>query len=292
MTTVRKFLFENDFDVDPEVEAKVAARAAQRQARAAAEVAAVDAPVETPAPPPEPTFSQRDLDAASAAGREQGLKEGEATARAAAKKEVEQRIATALGTIGQQIIQLQTDVAMDRSAILGDAATLAMAMLRRMLPEFSRRGALAEVEAVIERCLIDQRREPRLVVRAAPDLVPLLEARIAGLTAEKGFEGRVALVADDRLSETDCSVEWADGGMQRHADKIWQDIAAALDRCLTLQGVATPSLEITAPDPAATSGTDGPADQSISRQVDDGAAAQDYSSNPGATSDADASRSE
>src|SRR5690606_8855129 len=158
--------------------------------------------------------------------------------RETAKAEIEQRIAAALDSVLAQVTTLQAECATDRQAILGDATALAMAILRKMLPEFSRRGGLAEIESVIERCLRDQRREPRLVARVTPDLLPALEPRMAALSANAAFEGRLFLIADERLGPADCTVEWADGGMERHADAIWADISATLDRCLGLQGIA------------------------------------------------------
>lgn len=243
MTSVRKFMFETDFDA-PSVNgpAGAASASAALAAKAKAKAAALKeppAPVEPPPPPPPPapTFSEGELKAATDKARKDGQTAGEARGRDAARAEIEQRIAAALDAIVAQVTALQTQFATDRQAILADATSLAMAILRKMLPEFSRRGGLTEIETVIDGCLRDQRREPRLVARVAPDLLPALEPRMAALSANAAFEGRLFLIADERMGPADCTVEWADGGMERHADAIWADISAALDRCLGLQGI-------------------------------------------------------
>jgi flagellar assembly protein FliH len=283
VTSVRKFLFDNDFDAVPGVESASAARAAAKARATAAEVATPVEPAPPP-PPPEPTFSEAELKAATDKARAEGQKAGEAKGRNAAMAEIEQRIAATLESMVAQVTTMQAAIAMDREAVLGDAATLALAMFRKMLPEYTRRGGLAEIEAVIERCLQDQRKEPRLVARIAPDLLPALEPRLAALSAATGFEGRLFLIADERLGAADCTIEWADGGLERHADTIWREVSAALDRCLTLQGIPAPA-DLAALDAARPA--DQPADTTDTAGNDAGNDDGDF-----ATSDAEAMRSE
>lgn len=243
MTSVRKFMFETDFDAAPgAVPASAARVAATPAAKTKPSKAAEPVPAEPlpPPPPPEPTFTAAELKAAAEKARAEAMQTGEAKGRAAAMAEIEQRIASAASAIQGQVTALQQDVATDRAAILSEATAVALAILAKMLPAYTRSGGLAEIEAVLKGCLLDQRREQRLVVRVSPDLLPALETRIQGLSADTGFEGRLFLIADERLGAADCSVEWADGGLERHADAIWRDVSAALDRCLALQGIPAP----------------------------------------------------
>lgn len=239
VTSVRKFMFDHDFDAETGAEAPSAARPAAK-AKPTVKEPSVPAEPAPPPPPPAPTFSEAELKAATDKARAEGQKAGEAKGRNAAKAEIEQRAATALQSIADDVVALQRRFAADRQAILSDASALALAILKKVLPEFSRRGGLAEIEALLARGLLEQRREPRLVARVSPDLAPELEPRINALSADAGFEGRLYIIADDRLGVTDCTLEWADGGMERHADAIWAEVSAALERCLTLQGIEMP----------------------------------------------------
>lgn len=250
MKTVRKFLFETDFDDADSAAPQSLARKAKSEADAVVEASP------PPPPPPEPTFSEAELAEARGAAHAKGLKEGIAKGRSEAQAQIESQIASTLTALNNQVAVLKAELAMDRAAILGEAASLAMAMTRKMLPEFTRRGALTEVEAVIERCLVDLRREPRLTARIPMALLPELEAKIASLTAGKGFEGRMGLVGDDSLSGASCRIEWADGGLERHGDAIWHQVSAALDRCLTLQGITQAPAPTAAPDRVAETTTD------------------------------------
>lgn len=231
MTTVRRFLFDNDFDA-----AQAAPRNVVRKAKP--EPAAV---VEPPPPPPEPTFSEAEMAAAVAEARAAGLKEGlakgKADGKAEAQAQTEAQIAAALASIGSQVAAMSANLSLDRATLLSEAAGLALAMARKMLPEFSRRGGLVEVEKTIEQCLVDQRRESRLNVRVPADLLPVLETKIDKIAANKHFEGRINLLADAGLTGASCRIEWADGGLERRADSVWQEVSAALDRCLATQGI-------------------------------------------------------
>lgn len=230
MKTVRKFLFDNDFDAGTDAPAR-------NVVRKKAEAPAEPPPPPPPPPPPEPTFSEAQLAAAVAEAKAKALKDGQAKGKADAQAQIEAQISGALGNIGSQIATMATNLTEDRSAILGEAAGLALAMMRKILPEFSRRGGLAEVEATIERCLVDQRREKRLNIRVPADLLPALQAKIADLAAEKHFEGRANLIGDPTLQGASCLIEWADGGLERKSDAIWRDVSAALERCLATQGI-------------------------------------------------------
>lgn len=288
MASVRKFMFDTDFDAETGAEARSAARPAAKPKPTVKEPPAPAEPAPPP-PPPEPTFSEADVKAAADKARAEGQKTGEAKGRNAAMAEIEQRVALTLQSIADDVVTLQTRFATDRQAILGDASALALAILKKVLPEFSRRGGLDEVEALLVRCLQEQRREPRLVARVAPDLATELEARITSLTANAGFEGRLYVIADDRLGPTDCALEWADGGMERHADAIWTEVSAALDRCLALQGIEMPDdLVATAPESAVESAED--TDNNTAAVAAE--TATEIADGPADTSEAEAVRSE
>ena len=72
----------------------------------------------------------------------------------------------------------------------------------------------------------------RLVAYVPNDLLDPLNERVATISAARGFEGRVVLIGDPELADSDCRIEWADGGLERDTRRLWSDIEAALDRCL------------------------------------------------------------
>ena len=57
--------------------------------------------------------------------------------------------------------------------------------------------------------------EPRLTLRAAPQVAEALNDRIAEIAHEEGFDGRVQISADPALANADCRIEWRGGGAER-----------------------------------------------------------------------------
>ena len=201
MTAVSKFLFDNDFDA----EGAAPARARKEPPR---------------------KITQAELDAEKAASFEAGIAAG----RAEAAKETERRAAEALETMRERLAQAAAEEARRHETRHRESVAAAVEIVRRMLPALARREALAEVESLIAECLARLHDEPRLVVRVADELLDPLRERINRLAAASGYDGRIVLLADPALSGTDARIEWADGGADRDAGAVWQEIEAAVAR--------------------------------------------------------------
>jgi flagellar assembly protein FliH len=225
MIVAKKFLFENDFDEPMPVKDKAAAAQVQNK----------PAPVSVPEPviePPAPTFSEEDLAAACEQARKQGEQAGHQRGLVEGQQRLEAQMAAALSTISAQLT-LAVRAATEAPVEITQAATeLAMAILRKMHPALSAKRGLDEVEGVLAGCLDQLRNEPRLVAYVPNQLLDPLNERVAAISAARGFEGRVVLIGDPELADSDCRIEWADGGLERDTRRLWSDIEAALDRCL------------------------------------------------------------
>lgn len=75
--------------------------------------------------------------------------------------------------------------------------------------------------------------EARIVVRLAEPLVDHIKSRMDDMAMEAGFVGKVVLLGDERIAPGDCRIEWANGGIERRADAIKDDIATAIRACLS-----------------------------------------------------------
>jgi flagellar assembly protein FliH len=179
---------------------------------------------EAEAPPPEPTFTLADLAAArveaQALGREEGLAEARAGAECLAS-DATQRII-------ERLDQLHRDIESFQERTLRQTMRLAVEILHRMLPALAASSALGEIEATIEACLRGHLEEPRMVVRVADALLDHVRTRIADITPDTGFAGKLILLADDSVAPGDCRVEWADGGTERNSARLQGQIDEAL----------------------------------------------------------------
>jgi flagellar assembly protein FliH len=232
MGSFEKFLFENSFDKEQTAKAK---------AKAAAQA--------VPEEPPAPTFSEADL----AAAREAAFAEGSAAGVAEAENCHAARLAGAVEALPPQIAQLTQAAAAAEEARRRDSLEAALTVVRKLFPHLARSHGLAEVQAVIEQCLERLRDEPRLVIRCADADLDALRERTEQSAAGGGFEGKLVLLADERLASGDVRVEWADGGAERGQAALWQEIDAVIGRALA-PACETRERKQT-PQPAATQGT-------------------------------------
>ena len=218
--TVRKYLYEKSFDIveappEPEPEPEPIPE----------EPIAVEF-VGDEAPPP--TFSEEELAAARAAG----YAEGEATAQQAAAAATEARIAGTVEHLAGIIPGLAADRDQAVTAVSHEAARLAHAMVRRLMPELARRYRLEEIEAVVIDSIDKALDQPRIIIRAPADLTPYLGDRLETVARQYGFAGRVIVLADPTLGPSDVRVEWGDGGAERCVQRAWNDIEAVVARVI------------------------------------------------------------
>jgi flagellar assembly protein FliH len=233
MTAVRKFMFEHDFDAEAEPSPAARPSAPSDDSPESAGDAAAE-PAEPETPPM--IYTEGDLEAARAesyqSGYDAGVQAGQRQGREAAETEASQAARAALSQVAQGLNQLfegldDTEARRERQAL-----EIAMTIARRLFPALERRHGMAEVESLISRTMERLRETPRVVVRAHPDTVALLDERREALAAETGYEGRLKLVSDSQMGATDVSVTWSDGSAARDTAGVWAEVDAAIRNAL------------------------------------------------------------
>ena len=234
MAVVRKFLFDNDFGGAPQSNVGGNAGGAQAKGASAGVQAKGGAPVAPPAPPP-PMFTEAEMQGACDVARRKGEESGVTRGRNEAIAAFDKQVATTLGTIAQQTAAIAKNIAAEAQAA-GKSVDLALAIVRKLHPALVERQGLAEIESVLSQCLESLKQEPRLVAYVHNARLDALQERLTQLSASSGFEGRVVLIGDDAMGESDCRVEWADGGVEREAGRIWRAVEEALARYIAADG--------------------------------------------------------
>jgi flagellar assembly protein FliH len=224
MAVVRKFLFDNDFGEAPQ--STVGGARPKGAQGGASTSSAVQAP---------PMFTEAEMQGACDVARRQGEDAGAARGRTEAVAAFDKQVVAALGTIAQQTAAIAKGIAAEAQAA-GKSVDLAMAIVRKLHPALVERQGMAEIEAVLNQCLESLKQEPRLVAYVHSARLDALQERLAQLSASSGFEGRVVLIGDDEMGQSDCRVEWADGGVEREAGRIWRAIEEALTRYIAADG--------------------------------------------------------
>src|SRR5579859_6280543 len=96
---------------------------------------------EEEAPPP-PTFSEEDLTLA----REQAYEQGRQTGLQEAQQSLEQMVGMAMATAAHHLAAIGAAQAADAEGLGKEAAAVAVAIVRKLHPEFARRYGVAEID--------------------------------------------------------------------------------------------------------------------------------------------------
>lgn len=234
MAVVRKFLFDNDFGAPETPAGKASAQAGAKGADAAVGKLSRPEP-QRPAPPPEPMFSEAEMQGACDVARRQGEEAGVVRGKAEAVAAFDKQVAATLNGIVQQAAAIAQAMASEAEAA-GKSLDVAMAIVKKLFPALAARDGITEIEGILTHCLTSLKQEPRLVAYVSAAQLDALQGRLAELTAANGFEGRVVLIGDDKMADSDCRVEWADGGIERDSNQIWRTIEDAINQYLAAEG--------------------------------------------------------
>lgn len=240
------FQFGIDFDEeDPRTKSRRAAEA--RQAEIAAEKAREEAP---PPPPPPPTVLESEAmawrDAARLQGKQEGVSEGQrigeqkgraigfAEGHTAGQDEMraslEQTIADTLQAIAAGMSESHAALVETRQHFDRASVDVAIAVVKRLFPELTARHGLGEIEARLREILRDLTDEPRVLVKVSLDSRDEIDARIETIRTETGYDGRLAVIADETLVAGDVRIEWPTGGAERLSSDLWRMVDEAVGR--------------------------------------------------------------
>ena len=200
---VRKFTFDTflDFGRQPETDEKAEA--------------------DTPA-----VYSDSDL----AAARADAFEEGRAKALLDHEGTDTHRVTNAIEKLADGLAAMGAAETARAHEFRTTALNVAVVALRKLLPELSRRFGQDEIEAVIAEALAEQPDEPRLVIRVPDAAFDPIAQRVTQLATSRGYAGKAVVLADAALGPADCRIEWADGGIERVAERTIQEISGAVAR--------------------------------------------------------------
>jgi flagellar assembly protein FliH len=98
-----------------------------------------------------------------------------------------------------------------------EAVEVAVAVARKLAPELIAAQPFAEIEALATECFRQLVSAPHISVRLPEDIYSDMKEKLEDLAQARGFQGRLAVLADAELKSGDCRIEWADGGINRDA---------------------------------------------------------------------------
>jgi flagellar assembly protein FliH len=169
-------------------------------------------------------FDQDDLSAA----RAQAYAEGEQAGQATAASGIDANAAQVLDQITQGITETAAAFNDFAEGWRQEAASIAITVGQKLAQRLLAEQPLAEIEAMVIDCVGQLQEEPRLVVRTSSPVAEAIADRINDITARTGFGGHLVILPDETMTDQDCRIEWAHGGVERSV----QETDAAITRAV------------------------------------------------------------
>jgi flagellar assembly protein FliH len=167
-------------------------------------------------------FTQEQLDSMLTRARHDGMKMGQV------------RAAEATVTVIQQLCSVVREAANSTRGQIEDvrreAASLAFVAAKKLAGEAVAALPEADVEAALREAIHQAISEPRIVLRAAPNVVAALKDKLDELAHETGYEGRIVASPELGMKGGDCRIEWRGGGAERSMDQLEEAIGEVVVR--------------------------------------------------------------
>ena len=183
-----------------------------------------------------PQYSESDLENARQLGYQDGLRQGIEDGRrqgtASALSAAEAQTNAAFAMLAEQLAALAGRQDEMFEALGHDCERLVRVILDRLLPELVRRGGAEEILGVVRTALSIACNDPVVEVRVPHDVVDGIRPRIARLTRDLAFRGRVDLLGDSFLEDGMVRIRWLHGGAQRDPAQMLAEVSAIIQRIL------------------------------------------------------------
>lgn len=198
---------------------------------------------EEEAPPPPPAIyteeqSSQMIAEAENAAREQALAEGHAQGLEQGRQEIlsslEKASADCQAVIGEKLAQIDEQQKRANARINEDAILVALGVIRKLAPAWSKKYELTEIEDIVRQCLANLFEAPKVMIKVHPDLEATISESAQQIAQSRGFSGNVVVVGEPDVAHGDCMVSWGDGTAVRDSSHIWSEVNLIVDAALDL----------------------------------------------------------
>jgi flagellar assembly protein FliH len=171
-----------------------------------------------------------------------GYQRGLAAGRQEAEATTARRAMAALEAIAASLGVVAGGVDAITGRIETEGVEVALAAARKLAATLVAAEPLAETQALLDDCFRHLVAVPHLAVRINAALYDSAQPQIERLAAQRGFAGRLIILADPDIELGDCAIEWADGGVTRTRAEIDARVTELVTRYLAARGEGASTL--------------------------------------------------
>jgi flagellar assembly protein FliH len=162
-----------------------------------------------------PTITVVEAERRRADAESQAYRKGFAAAQTEALNETNQRVAAALSLVADSMERIGKEMDEVEARFEAEAVEVAVAVASKLAPELIAREPFVEIAALVSQCFQHLINVPHVTVRIGEDIHEAATAKLDEIARARGFEGKLAVLAEPGLAPGDCRIEWAEGGLNR-----------------------------------------------------------------------------
>lgn len=178
----------------------------------------------------EPKIALTDHHQLLALARQEGHAAGFVAGEAQAMGSIERQRALALGVLGDRLDGAVAALERIEGRLESEAIDIAVAVANKLAGTLVAREPMEEIRRLVADCFANLRGVPHLVVRVNDALLDDASTELTRLASERGFDGRLVILAEPSIAAGDCRIEWSTGGIMLDRDEIATRIAEAVGR--------------------------------------------------------------
>lgn len=186
----------------------------------------------------EPRVTLNEHQALVALARQESHAAGLVTGETQAMASVERQRVLALNAIGDRLAAAAGALKALEGRLEQEAIDIAVAVAGKLASTLIAREPLAEIRTLVADCFANLRSVPHLVVRVHDDLLEDARTELGRLATERGFDGRLVILAEPTIAVGDCRIEWSNGGMVLDRSETTDEITEAVQRYCGVAGPA------------------------------------------------------
>ena len=152
--------------------------------------------------------------------------EGTQVSEVKASENINQTLAALVIAIRAALDQSHAEV----ERVRAEAAMLAFAAAKKISAAALAALPAGDVETALREAMHQAIGEPRITLRAAPNVIAALRDQVEAIAHEEGYEGRVLLAADAAIKGADCRIEWRGAGSERSEAAIETALNVLIER--------------------------------------------------------------
>ena len=154
----------------------------------------------------------------------------QATAQAQGESRAAARSGDLLAALTISVRAVADQIHAEIEGVRAEAAAIALAAAAKLAPAAIRALPAADVEAALREAMHQAIGEPRLTLRAMPEIAAMIEPRLSDIAHEEGYDGRIHVIADPHFSGADCLIEWRGGGAEHSVHAIETALAQIIEQ--------------------------------------------------------------